>query len=226
MAYTDENFAVLPLGCSCQTNHQINAQISLIGDVLRASYPIQLSTYFDWIIAPSGSTLKLIEAGLPLPESLDEIGWACGKPEWVKENILFYHEFIDPWHNYYSSQEGLDSLRGKFSYTASNLKTMAQAKKTIFMWSNSQNNLDHVSTECANLDVVLTYDAVDKIMRAGDILSSGQASYVFVTYEDRHALDLTKTIDRAQVHVIARDESGWEGDEGEWARVFRTFNPS
>jgi hypothetical protein len=224
LAYIDERFAVLPLGCSCQSNQQINVNSNLIGRALGSASPRRINTYFDWLVCPSISLEKMVADGLPVPEGLSDIGWARGRPEFLRYGALFYHEFINSSKEYEYTLEGFLRLQGKFTHTSKNLADSAASKEAIFIWSNTQNNLTRVANECDGLDLLLTEEVIERVVAAGDQLSGQHARYVFVTYEDRNVVADFKH-PRATIRVLRRDSSTWEGDAEQWAEVFRSLNP-
>ena len=223
MAYIDDTFAVLPLGCSCQANKQILENINVIAKALAAPRHSLISTYFDWLIAPSNSIVKLVDNDLPVPETMDEIDWSRGRPEYVGYGSLFYHEFLAKNGEIDKSDLAFEKMRAKFTHTAAQLKYAATKRVPIFIWQNTQNNLKNHIKECDGLDIVLTQDVVDRIIAAGDRLSGQAAHYVFVTYNNRHSLQGIVQ-ERARLHILEQDSSTWIGDTQQWANVFTTLN--
>ena len=219
MAYIDETFAVLPLGCSCQANKQILENMTVIAEALAAPRHSLISTYFDWLIAPSRSIEKLIADDLPVPETMDEIGWSRGRPEYIGYGSLFYHEFLDKKGEMDKSDAAFEKLKAKFTHTATQLKYAATKRSPIFIWQNTQNNLKNHINECDGLDIILTQDVMDRIVAAGDRLSGQAARYVFVTYQNRQSLQGI-VHERAKLHILEQDSSTWIGDTQQWAKVF------
>lgn len=218
MAYLDDTFAVLPFGCSCQTNQQINLCAETISSSLNAKQYRVISTYFDWLISPSRSIERLVRDDLPIPSSENEILWHRGRPEFAGYGSLFYHEFLVD-GQYVNTKDGFDSLRSKFTHTREILNSVVKDRIPIFVWSNTQNNLRIAARESDGLDLMLTPDVAQRIMAAGDRLSGKSANYIFVTYPDRH--EMLDFIDpRANVNVIEPDESKWIGDRKQWEAVF------
>lgn len=224
MAYIDDDHAVLSLGCSCQTNHQINAQIEAIQAVLNGTNSQQIGTYFDWLIAPSASVERLIDGRLPIPATPDDILWHRGKPEYAGYGSLFYHEFLNNAHVNEYSDSGLATLRAKFSHTTANFLRCVQDRRTTFVWSNTQNNLDHVARECDGLDLMLDNVVIDRIVASGDKVAGPAARYIFVTYERRVEPNLRYDPARVTVHVLPPDNSVWEGCQDDWRQVFMSLN--
>ncbi len=222
MAYMDERFSVIPLGCSCQTNQQINDGVAIIAKSLGAAEHQTFSSYFDWLISPSQSIVKLIGDGLPIPETENDILWHRGRPEFAGYGSLFYHEFITAPSVYTPSQEGLEKLKGKFAHTRALLQKVLAEREPIFVWSNTQNNLVRTQAECDGLDLVLTSHIAERIMSAGDKLAGRNARYVFVTYPDRCQVD--KLIHpRASFHMLRQDNSVWQGDNEQWSVVWQSL---
>lgn len=222
LAYIDERFSVIPLGCSCQTNQQINDGAAVIAQSLGAKDQRTFSSYFDWLISPSQSIVKLVGDGLPIPETEDDILWHRGRPEFAGYGALFYHEFITGPSVYTPSPEGLEKLKGKFAHTKALLQKVVIEREPIFVWSNTQNNLIRTQAECDGLDLILTSEIVERIIFAGDNLAGRNARYVFVTYPDRCQAEVL-VHPRATFHMLKQDSSVWQGDSEQWAIVWQSL---
>jgi len=217
MPYLDSKFIVMPLGLSCQSAQQIDMNAGNIAHHLGSVEFEVTSTYFDWLITPSQALSGLLSDNLPHPLSESEISLSLGAPMFEPYGALFYHEMHLPDGRYEKTEESFEQLVSKFRYLSDKTRRLIETRRPLFVWSNTQNDLENVVPHCRSIDLILDMDTIYRIAEAADGINNGPADYLFVTYEDRSSNVFDE--DRFTIVKIEPDESLWQGDNDAWAHA-------
>jgi hypothetical protein len=197
------------VGVSCQTRHQLE---HFVRDVNKPD--IELTPgMFDWLICPPASLAKLLASGIPVFEA-GEIMAVNGRAYWPRFDLYFWHGFTLP------AKPGrrLD-IDGTFA--TMRLKFELQRKKfrevdpssTMFVFSNSQNNLATEVYRSGHPALQIGKDAVDAMEEALGRYFGRKCRTLLVTNRNRASAD---ALEDARVAVITPDHSEWKGDRAGW----------
>lgn len=211
MSVVSDERAIVSLGCTCQTAHQLNAHTDLFGGE-------ESSGYFDWLIAPSEAVANLFDLDLPAPRPTETI-LSAGRP--MYKGVLLYHEHVVSRHKHRITEDSEKEAHSKIKYIAAKMREW-RSRDVLYVWSNTQHNIPHLKNDSLpNLEVVLTDEMVERIVASVTKWHGPSAKFLFVTSPSRSRVD--EKSGRVSVRHIPIHSQAWEGDESSWREVLRQF---
>lgn len=229
MSLLGEKVAVVSLGMSCQSAHQIERHARLIAS-LCGDPTMKISRYpFDNVICPPVSASQLLDADRFHPVSIGEVEVSGdGGGHWRDMGVHYWHE-MRPVRTGILRRKRLDPERAframtdKYAHMASKFRQLPDVERLIFVISNSQNNLDMVARVTGNLNFVLEPAAIDRLADRADAYLGRRCEYVVATYGGRAAGRSGRH--NVATYELSPDGSEWEGDPLQWAALFRQALP-
>ncbi|MGN6585199.1 MAG: hypothetical protein ACTHJV_16000 [Rhizobiaceae bacterium] len=225
MSAVGEKLAVVSLGSSCQSAHQIKqnagALSALTGDNLM---PKRLP--FDWLICPIARMAEWIGSGDRFPTSPLELSAYNqeGTFFWEKRGAFFWHDFRQ---RRIIDVEGTFGLTGeKYRRFFNSFDDLRNKERVVFIVSNTQNNLPSV-LGCdyeKGGGFTFTQGNTRALKRSAENALGRPCEMVFVTYSGRSAPTFESV--RSEGITVARiqqDESEWKGDDAAWQALFRRY---
>ncbi|HVW58019.1 MAG TPA: hypothetical protein VHC00_20285 [Rhizobiaceae bacterium] len=218
MSAIGEKLAVVSLGSSCQSAHQIKQNVellsSLTGDRLMPKrFP------FDWLICPVGRAAEWIGSGDRFPQSPLELSPYnhVGTFFWEKRGVFFWHDF---------RQQTLVDIEATFRVTGekyerffNSFADLRSKERIIFIVSNTQNNLPAVLGDdyAKGGGFVFTPENTRALKRSAEDALGRSCEMLVVTYEDRSVPALeSATAERITIARLAPDVSEWKGNDAAW----------
>jgi hypothetical protein len=211
MSAIGERWSVVSLGMSCQTALQINHGIPLLRTLLDDDTISLRACPFDWLIAPVESVIRLLQSGEFYPRSPADIS-INHRPYWQAANVYYWHEF----KNGYSSEE-FATVGQKYAHTAENLRWVAKSRRTLFLVSNTQNNLVDDMPKVGTVDFVIRGSSLAALNAQLRACFHRDFHLALVTYPDRYIDDVDQKY--FSVEFIDKDESEWEGSFHNWQQA-------
>lgn len=210
--------AVVSLGSSCQTKHQIREMKQSFPDLLGSS--VDTSGYpFDWLVIPIGSLCAIIGRDAQFPTlALSELSHeprdAFRTPiRHLSENFFFWHDFQKD--KQIAIDETFDEVRGRYEYLWRKFSALESFDTRIFVISNTQNNLDQIATAYST-SFLFDAPALERLRSVLDSrFSRGENRLVAATYRDRFLGPLPEE-KVCTVLFLDKDDSKWEGDTLAW----------
>lgn len=235
MSAAGSNLAVVSLGVSCQSAMQIERHIArmpeLAGvDVSSALFDgFEKSGFpFDWRIQPAGSFHKQATARQFFPSTPEDLVPRRGEigetapPLWVGMDCHFWHDFGTK-YPYWDVLDAWDKTQEKHIGRIAKFLELG-AKRTIFVLSNTQNNLWRVS-ELTGLDFSFDASAIKSVRSSLELLfPKHEIELVVVTTEERSSSD--RNTWPAATFVIDQKDLGPDdvaGDNRQWTEIFRAY---
>lgn len=222
MALVGKKFALISVGMSCQTVHQLHRALGLARELTGDPSLSKKSLPFDWMVCPPMSAAGILRDGEFFPESPDELRpyplkVACDRSPyvagWPKRNAFFWHEFTVLNG---TIESGFRETSRKFRYLADSFRAL-RSKRVIAFLSNTQAN----------------FDMIERVTGVGPTLRASEVNVL------KEALDsaLGQRVPLCVVNTtIMRDESErfrafsirqttvhWSGEERAWQPVIREF---
>lgn len=206
MTLMGSDTAIVSLGVSCQTAHQLRINQSVAAGLTGEDMAV-VRTPFEWMLTPLDSLVAMIRAGEYFPYSLQELDW-CVHPYWSRYDCFFWHEDIAFAHP--------TRFHMRFLRATERLESTARMRRRIFIVSNTQNALEGVAEEAGGFDYSIDDARLDTLQAALDE-RFGPSELYAIGYPHT----MTATGDRA--FYLAIDESSWTGDQDQWAEVLRSI---
>ncbi|MEZ0170259.1 hypothetical protein [Microvirga sp. TS319] len=220
MSLIGTHTAVVSLGMSCQSAHQIRLHAKLISTCLRSGEALDASRLpFDWLICPPSSVLKILESGRFFPDHRDALELDHA-PYWRDYHTYFWHDFLDEDRHYDLSLD-FQGTRDKYERLAEKFRALSKMRRLVFVISNSQNNLDFVADRTQALTPGMSASHIEELCDATDQFFGRRCEYLVVSYADR--LDRRPARRNVKVYPIGKDPSEWRGEPDTWARVFTEY---
>ena len=198
MALIGRSTVIVPVGISCQTAFQIDRAKPMLE--VELGEPLEhFATPFDWRIVGPGDLAGIIRDNAFYPATPSELT-GNRRPHWPARNCWFWHEKFDDFAKFTAKQ----------AHLAWNWGRIFEAKRRIFVVSNTQNNLPKVQRERGGFHVLV--DGAD-LRALGDALRAvfGTIELHFVT----GAVGYCGNVDRSwTVHGLQPDRSQWHGEIG------------
>lgn len=218
MSAIGEKTAVISIGMSCQSAHQIRANIKTLQAALGDETLTPKSLPFDWLICPPLSAMSILSDPVRLP-ARDEMAMNS-RPFWMKKNAYFWHHFRNDKKEYDLDSSYDDTLaiyRGRWERFKHLEK--ATTKRTICVLSNTQNDLS--LTEATVGTVSSLFRASELKLLADEVQThfARKLEFIVVTRPDRYISDVT--LNDMKLYMHEPDSSAWEGDDAQWANTFR-----
>ncbi len=215
MAILVGDVAVISVGLSCQTAHQISVHAELIGSRLGGE-AVQNSTPFDWLICPPAAAARMISEWRFHPEDTAELQ-PDYEPYWPEMGCWF-------WHHRKRIETG--EFASYQAHVVARLQRMRDRRRAIFLISNVQDNMPWAADVARH--------PFDFHFRANDIRALESALHArfagaelwAVSCRGRHSL----APDHPRLIEIEPDAAGrtgkrlawweWAGDDEQWTSVF------
>jgi len=225
MSAIGEKLAVVSLGSSCQSAHQIkqNAEMisTLTGDSLMPKrFP------FDWLICPIARTAEWLDSGDRFPASPLELSEYNqeGTFFWKKRGAFFWHDFRQ--QKLVDVEATFDPTRNKYDRFFNSFADLRNKERVVFVVSNTQNNLISVLGDDYNKGggFVFTPRNTRDLKRSVEKRLGRSCEMLVVTYGQRSAPTLEGA--PGEGITVARmrpDGSEWKGDDAAWRALFRTY---
>lgn len=205
--------AVIPLGVSCQTAHQVEEHQGLL-ERLGGCALVRARTPFEWRIVGPSDTALMIRENNPYPTSAAELSGDRNR-YWARRRCWFWHDKWDDFARFSSKQ----------AHLWQNWSLIGGASRKVFVISDTQNNLKRVLAPhgCAP-PVVDSTGMIDLARAIGEQFGTAELHLVTkATRERRGFLGERTTVDKRVTisrHWIAADRSSWQGDGTAWGHVF------
>jgi hypothetical protein len=206
MALIYPNLAIVSVGMSCQTAHQIRQQKPFFDQLLGAE-GVKHATPFDWLICPIPAALRLLDKASFYPKTRTELEKKHGRIWWPETGALYWHEPND-----------FDLVRSKFNRLEQTWRALAR-RPVLAIWSNSQSNLD-TSTQAFGLDTVARQSDLAQLETA---LGNWFPSLAFCSVVAKARIDAADppTADLAFTYDADDNPGDWRGNDGLWQDALR-----
>ncbi len=194
--------AVIPLGVSCQTAHQVELHRREIEKRAEESLD-DARTPFDWRIVGPADVAAMIEADELFPTSVDELSSDRNR-YWKRRSCWFWHDKFDDFSRFTSKQ----------GHLVDNWRRIGEAKRKIFVISDTQNNLERVLKPFKATPPRVEPKGLEAL--AGVILARFGGAEVHLVTNRGWKMPVPELF---TVHWIAPDRSSWQGDDTAWGRI-------
>lgn len=210
MALFGRRTAIIPLGVSCQTAHQIERAAPHIAEETGEIFTPE-STPFDWrIVGVAGLGAMLLENN-PYPASADELV-GTKRPYWAKHRCHFWHDGAGNFAEFTAKQ----------AHLWNNWRWIGCYERKVFVLSNTQNNLAEKSRTVGGFDYLI--DPLELVMLASILAGLFERPELHVVTRKDLVTDLAQLAPVARglkgvrlgVHLIETDASSWHGDDRLW----------
>jgi hypothetical protein len=224
MSVVGEKLAVVSLGSSCQSAHQIKQNAGMLstltGDELTPKrFP------FDWVICPIARTAEWIRSGDRFPRSPRELSSyrQGGTFFWEKRGMFFWHDFRQQKVVDVEATFGL--TRGKYDRFFNSFDDLRNRERIVFIVSNTQNNLvSALGDDYRKGGFVFTPENTRAVKQAAENALGKPCEMLVVTYEERSVPALESLPDeRITVVRIRPDGSEWKGDDAAWRALLQGY---
>lgn len=211
MALIYKDFAILPVGLSCQVAHQLYSQKDFV-DGLVGARSQKRRTPFDWIVAPTRSVTQQLEHDTYFPSDPSELTH-------MAHNKVFYWDRMNSW--FFHADDAVNTFQthaDKFAHLKKMLHGLSEKKKIIAIWTNCQ----------MNMEPAVTTPPLDNLCRRGDLLALEQQLRRFNSGTELISVVRPSRMD-PQDPMPAQDfipydllegPHNWKGDAAEWRRIF------
>jgi len=222
MALIGKNLALASVGIACQTAHQIELHHPMISHLAGEDLEAH-GTPFDWLLAPVSSVAQMIQSNCFYPADISELS-GTKQPYWPRMGVHFWHhKFDDP-----------AQFSGWGEHVVATWQRLREAKRKIFIISNTQNNIAAALME-AGRDRIETRLLWEEVFRLFAELARafGEVELHVVT-TDRRAIDLKTDAIQVpwasgrtpiKIHKFEEDPSKWVGNAAAWQKLFQEIVP-
>ena len=207
--------ALVSIGLSCQSTHQIRFNAEFIKDVCQTTVAVP-SGYFDWLICPPESATKFLDDGMP-EFSANDITLKF-QPTWERYKIYYWHEFQQ--NEIINIQRNFKQSQSKFNYLIQQFKKLRDFKRLIFVLSNTQNNLFEVREQTGSLDFKFDHQKVVDLKKAVENFLTREVEFLVVTNSDRFDGSAGHGY---HIEFFKPDQSEWKGDKKAWKDCFQRY---
>lgn len=216
MALIYDEFALLPVGMSCQFAHQLRHQKawldSLVGQI--GSYH---ATPLDWQIAPPPAAAWQIEREEFLPVTPEEIETRRTVPGFPEMDIHFWPEAGSSyWHEPAMLSE-FGRVSNKFANMTKTWRNL-RSRRVLAVFTNTQMNLASVHARNPDLPPV---PAIGDLLALRDRLAKrfGRLHFHCVFRPERKPVGLSQSELDFSIYSAQDDETNWRGNDTEWQRL-------
>lgn len=201
------SLALVSLGISCQTAHQLRTHKNHLGELT------ELRTPFDWLYCPIKSVIKMVSSGTFFPVHPHEFD-GHHRPYWSMMDVHFWHESVADWSR--ASEKAMHVHR--------NWQSISDSARKVFLVSNTQNNVASNLTSPPWRAERRAYPPMDTAIHQDDLTmlhsvlaeSFGRVELHVVTNER----DL-QPVDSVSVHHFQPDKTIWQGDDVAWLAMLK-----
>jgi len=224
MSVVGEKLAVVSLGSSCQSAHQIKQNAGMLSALTgEALTPKRFP--FDWLICPPGRTAAWIRSGERFPRSPVELSpyRQEGTFLWERRGAFFWHDF---------RQQKMVDVEGTFSLTRdkyhrffNSFDDLRRRERVVFVVSNTQNNLMSVLGEDYRKGgFTFTPENTRAVKQSAEDALGKPCEMLVVTYAERSVPALESAADeRIEVVRIEPDASEWKGNDAAWRALLQGY---
>lgn len=210
-----DNKTLVSLGMSCQTIHQLHR---LAGNDSSSAAPriTTLSGPFDWLICPPQSTVNLLNKKLP-NFTKECISIKKGRAYWQDFNLYLWHSFLvgDGEKRSVNIEEKFEYELSRWQYLSRRFSTV-DPRQTIFVLSNTQNNLQYeVFSEKEEDQYHFTPALLEELHHS--------LSAFFNTTTDNIHLEVITSRERmhhvessTHGYLLPKDSNAWKGSNESW----------
>jgi hypothetical protein len=210
MALIYEEFAILPVGLSCQVAQQLYEQKDFVDDLV-GEVSRKRRTPFDWIVSPASSVTEQLIENKYFPDQPSELTH-------MADDKIFYWDRMKSWFFHAGDAFGRFQMHSdKFDHLTNAFDSLAD-KRIIAIWTNCQINMvPDVTTPpldnlCRRSDMVALQAALRRFNPKTDLIPVVLRSRIDpddpVTDADFIAYDVVDPPDR------------WRGDADMWRDIF------
>ena len=226
MSAIGDKAAVVSLGMSCQSGEQIRAHAELLARLTGDPTMRIATSVFDNIICPPASAVRLLATDRFHPHDASALTLSQGA-YWKEFDVYFWHEFrlhkrhiLEYLLGRVNRRRAFRELSGKYEHLSARFRSLKSRERLVFVISNTQNNLADYAAE-TGINPVLDAADVELLCDACDAYIGRACEYILASYDDR----LTGTLRRSRLrhYALARDDSPWKGDVGQWEWVFGSY---
>jgi hypothetical protein len=225
MSAIGEKLAVVSLGSSCQSAHQIKQNVEMLS-ALTGDRLMPKRFPFDWLICPVGRTAEWIGSGDRFPQSPMELSPYNheGTFLWEKRGAFFWHDFRQ--QKLVDIEATFDLTREKYQRFFNSFDDLRNKERVVFVVSNTQNNLPSVLGDNYSKGggFAFTAENTRALKRSAENALGRACEMLVVTYKDRCSPTLENLPDENL--IVARfppDGSEWKGDDAAWQALFRVY---
>lgn len=220
MALLGRRTAIVPLGISCQTAHQIERAQGFLAELCDDVF-VPETTPFDWRIVGPKDLAGMLAENNPYPASADELV-GTKRPYWPKRRCHFWHDGAGNFANFTAKQAHLWANWGR----------IAHAERKIFVLSNTQANLPRKARDPGGFDYRLYADEL--VMLATVLGAQFKRPELHVVSQRALIPDLERLPELARglkgvrlgLHLIKTAVGGWHGDDDAWNGAFTAMMPT
>ena len=218
MSVTGNSVAVLSIGMSCQTSHQIRERVGLLREVTNDRSLKVKALPLDWLISQPSSTLSLLRSAKRFPDK-GELIMRGGKPYWPLHNIYFWHAFKTE-----SRQFDIDATYAAVRETMlmrwERFDKAVKGRRLILVMSNTQNDLEKHCETGRTISAVFQMSQPNSMSDHLRYMFGPTTEVVVVSRRDRMLADADPCGIKLFYH--RPDLSRWEGDDAQWANTLRS----
>ncbi|MFG1433299.1 hypothetical protein V5F44_20545 [Xanthobacter sp. V2C-8] len=234
MSAESKSLSIISLGVSCQTAMQIRHHAKLIAsltgeDVEIAGEELEGSTFpFDWRIMPADAFCWMAENRQFFPKTPFELSRRIGEwpvdvpPHWDDSNSIFWHDFKVT-EVAWDVEKTFDVTAEKYRYTTE--KFLNRTKRSIFILSNTQNNLKSVVTDVVGLKFDFDRKLITRVRRSLEALFPKlDIELIVVAAPDRVRDDVRQW--PAEAYVLDQSHLSPDdvrGDADKWEAIFHDY---
>ncbi len=210
-----EKKAVVSLGMSCQTTHQLRRLTSAESQQTTTQIAA-LSGPMDWLICPPHSTIQLLKHRFP-DFTKDDIQIRKGRAYWSEFNLYFWHSFLvdDGEQRQVCIDKTFENELSRWRYLRDRFSTL-NPTQTVFVLSNTQNNLrTEVFRETEQNQYRFTPELLEELHWSLAGFFSTAISNIHLEVITR--TDLTDNIEScAYGYLLPHDQHEWKGSNKSW----------
>lgn len=227
MSLIGNRIAVVSLGSSCQTAHQLKLNAALVselcGDELK-----HVRLPFDWVIGPIEKTTEWLRPGTIFPNSpndLTVVSRELGTFFWEQKGIYFWHDFRSANYIDVDHFENFERTRAVYAKSFDAFRQILRKKRIVFIISNTQNNLLWAfGDDYWKIGFDFNEENIRNIKHAVNDLFGVECELICVTYAKRSADTLSDMKDmNIFVERVEPDNSGWQGDDDAWKNLIANY---
>jgi hypothetical protein len=196
---------------SCQTALQINHNIPFLRTLLNDDTMSLRACPFDWLVAPVESVTQLLQRWEFYPSSPADLS-INQRPYWGAANVYYWHDFKTG-----NPTEEFDDIKEKFAHTAENLRWVTKSQRTLFLVSNTQNNLVTDMASVGTFDPVIRSSSLAALNVQLRARFHRDFHLALITHPDRYIRDTEHEF--FSVEHIEKDHSEWEGSPYNWQQA-------
>lgn len=225
-----KNKALVSLGMSCQTTHQLRRLTDLQQESDLSSELITPSGPFDWLICPPASAIDLLHKRIP-EFTKSSIHIRKGRPYWADLNIYFWHSFLvtDQGERFLDIDATFEREIKRWRYLRDQFSRL-DPSRTVFIISNTQNNLETEVFDKSERDQYhftnTELDALRHSLAEYFCTKANDIHLEIVTREERSSGLEARGVTKKGVSFLPLDQNEWKGSKQSWNKWWQQLNQS